>query len=193
MSLFACRNLTRRPWFEGRDLELHAGEIVFLRGPTGSGKSLFLRTLADLDPCDEGTVTLEGRERAEFAPHEWRRRVLYVHQSAPRLPGTVGANLERIAAISGARGEADTLGLDSSADAERLSGGEGQLLALARALLLRPRVLLLDEGTSAMDEKTARRAEARLLELTAKGSALLWVSHDEGLATRLAARVEAFG
>lgn len=193
MSLLTCTGLTRRPWFVDRDLELAAGEIVFLRGATGSGKSLFLRTLADLDPCEAGTITLEGKGREEFPPGEWRRRVLYLHQSAPRLPGSVAENLERIRRIAHSSVPVDWLGLSPEADAERLSGGEAQLLALARARLLPARVLLLDEATSAMDSTTARRIEDLLAAQAAAGAALLWVTHDEGLAARLPhARVEAF-
>jgi len=193
VSLFTCRGLTRRPWFEDRDLTLEAGEIVLLRGPTGSGKSLFLRTLADIDPCDAGEVTLEGRPRAEFSPAEWRRSVLYLHQSAPRLPGTVATNLARIQDLTESGGPVDLLGLAPEADAQRLSGGEAQLLALARAFLLFPRVLLLDEATSAMDPATARRVEEALQARADDGTALLWVTHDEELASRLRrTRTEAF-
>jgi putative ABC transport system ATP-binding protein len=193
MSLLCCRGLTRRPWFEDRDLELQAGEIVFLRGPTGSGKSLFLRALADIDPCDAGEVTLAGRRHAELSPAEWRRNVLYLHQSAPRLPGTVATNLRRIQDLAESSGPVDFLGLAPEADAQRLSGGEAQLLALARAFLLSPRVLLLDEATSAMDPVTSKRVEGLLQARADDGAALLWVTHDEGLASRLRnTRVEAF-
>jgi len=193
MTLLVCSGLTRRPWFVGRDLELASGEIVFLHGATGSGKSLFLRTLADLDPCEAGTVTLDGKQRADFSPAEWRRNVLYLHQSAPRLAGSVALNLERIRRIAGSSAPVELLGLTPDADAERLSGGEAQLLALARASLLSPRVLLLDEATSAMDRQTAGRIEDLLVARAEAGAALLWVTHDERLAARLPhARVEAF-
>lgn len=193
MSLLGCRDLTRRPWFEHRDLDVQPGEIVFLSGPTGSGKTLFLRTLADLDPADDGTVTLDGRERSTFRPAEWRRAVLYVHQSAPRLPGTVADNLARITALGHrADGPVDSLGLEPGADAGRLSGGEAQLLAIARALAVGPRVFLLDESTSAMDTETRTRIEERIRRAVAEGRSALWVSHDDGAPARLGARVERF-
>ena len=94
MSLLQGRDLSRSPWFDGLDLDLEQGEIVFLHGPTGSGKTLLLRALADLDPFDRGTVSLAGQPSQAHEPWEWRSRVLYVHQGAPRLAGTVQESLE---------------------------------------------------------------------------------------------------
>ena len=193
MALLTCEKLAREPWFRGLNLELEAGEVVVLRGPSGSGKTLLLRSIADLDPLDAGRILLEGRERESMRPAEWRRSVLYVHQSGVRFPGTVRSNLERIAALASVAGGSepgsqDVPGLDPDADAERLSGGEAQRLALHRALACRPRVLLLDESTGALDREASEVAEARILEFTGKGNATLWVTHDGALAERLGAR-----
>ena len=193
MEYFACRGLTRRPWFEGRSLELRAGEVVVLRGRSGSGKTLFLRTLADLDPADSGEVLLQGAPREGFSPEDWRSRVLYVHQRAPRLPGTVRDNLDRVSALAKQRGVAPISrprGLEDDQDAARLSGGEAQILALGRALACDPDVLLLDESTSALDWDRAREWEERLLDWAKRGRAILWIAHDPSLVDRLGARVE---
>jgi len=187
MSLLAARGMTRAPWWRDLDLTLEEGEIAVLRGPSGSGKSLLLRGLADLDPIDAGEVSLEGRSRESFAAHKWRRRVLYLHQGAPRLAGTVRQNVEAIAALCGARVES-VPGLEDDADAALLSGGEAQRLALFRALLVEPRVLLLDEATSALDPESAREWEERLRAWAAEGNAILWVSHELDLVERLGAR-----
>lgn len=193
MALLTCEKLTREPWFRELDLELEAGEVVVLRGPSGSGKTLLLRSIADLDPLDSGRILLEGREPESMEPAQWRRSVLYVHQSGVRFPGTVRSNLERIAVLAAVAGGSapdlrDVPGIDPQADAERLSGGEAQRLALHRALLCRPRVLLLDESTGALDREASLTAEARILEFAAEGNAALWVTHDVTLAQRLGAR-----
>ncbi len=197
MALLEARGVIRRPFFEGRDLDLAAGEIVALSGPSGSGKTLFLRALADLDPVDAGEVRLDGVLRETMDGPAWRSRVLYVHQAGVRLPGTVADNLARVADLHVQRARAERIragvdGLDASTDADRLSGGEAQALALDRALACEPAVLLLDEATSAMDPETAARWEGRVRAFADAGGAVLWVAHDVRLAGRVGARQERF-
>ncbi len=197
MALFTCRGLTRRPLFEGRDLTLDEGEIVALAGPSGSGKTLFLRALADLDPADGGELHLRGAARTSMPGETWRAQVLYVHQRGVRLPGTVAENLARIVDLAAQRETVPAPpppvpGLDPSADADRLSGGEAQALALHRALLCRPAVLLLDEATSAMDPETAAYWEGTVRSFAEAGHGVLWVAHDTALAARVGARQERF-
>ena len=187
-ALLDVRGLTRRPWFEGKDLAAAPGEIVVLSGPTGSGKTLFLRTIADLDPSEGGEAFVDGEARASMPAWRWRGRVLYVHPGGVRLPGTVADNL---AAVARGRPPPDPP-FDPAVDAARLSTGEGQVLALERALLCGPRVLLLDEATSGMDPRTAARFEERLKGWVREGRAIVWVSHDPDLAGRVGARAEAF-
>jgi putative ABC transport system ATP-binding protein len=202
VALLTCRGLARRPWFSGLDLDLAKGEIVVLHGRTGSGKSLLLRALADLDPLDaepgRGRLSLDGVARTELSASEWRRKVLYVHQGGVVLPGTVRENVTRLVTLVGTPidPQAPALpmppGLEESADAERLSGGERQVLALHIALLCDPHVLLLDESTSALDPEAAAQWEVRIRAWADEGHAVLWVAHDPALAARLGARVERF-
>jgi phosphate-transporting ATPase len=192
MSLLEVEGLTRRPWFAGRDLTVEQGEIVVLQGPTGSGKTLFLRTVADLDPSDEGTVRLDGVARDAMPAPAWRRQVLYVHQAGVRLPGTVRENLARVAALLERDAGPGVPGLEDDADADRLSGGERQALALHRALCVEPCVLLLDESTSAMDAGTSAIWERRLRDWADGGRGILWVAHDQGLVDRVRGRRESF-
>jgi ABC-type iron transport system FetAB ATPase subunit len=164
---------------------------VVLRGATGSGKTLFLRTVADLDPADDGEVLLDGASRASVSAPRWRASVVYVHADPPRLRGTVSDNLARVAAIAGRPAE-PPWSLPGDARAEDLSSGEAQLLALQRAISVRPRVILLDEGTRSLDPQTAREAEARVLEFVGDSNGVIWVSHEDSLAERVGARSEAF-
>lgn len=190
MALLSVLALRRPPWIEGYDLELGEREVVVLRGPSGSGKTLLLRALADLDPHEVESLTLAGQERAALSPSAWRRRVRYVHPEGVRLPGTVSANLERVAALHGANAwGVDTFGVARDARAEDLSSGEAQRVALARALVDAPRVLLLDEPTAHLDEERAREVERFVAAWVRHDErAVLWVAHDDGLAERLGAR-----
>ncbi len=166
-----------------------------LTGPSGSGKSLFLRAIADLDPVDEGRVFCRDRDAATVPACEWRSRVIYLHQAGVVAPGTVAQNIDLIASLKiyGGRLEPTPVaGLAPNADAERLSGGERQRLAIHRALMCDPDVLLLDESTSAMDPATRDVWEQRIRDWVDQGHAALWISHDAELPRRLGARVESF-
>ncbi len=187
MGLLQVRGFTRAPWWRDLELDLERGEVAVLRGPSGSGKTLLLRALADLDPVDAGEVTLDGRSRETTPPPVWRRAVRYAQQGAPCLPGTVEENIAAVAALLSVP-PTPVPALDPRADASRLSGGEAQRLALHRALLGAPQVLLLDEVTAALDRPAAEAAEARVQAFAREGGSVLWVSHDAGLAERLGAR-----
>ncbi len=166
------------------DLEVAAGEIVALRGASGSGKSLLLRALADLDPA-EGEVALDGTPRAAIPAPEWRRRVAFVPAESGWWADRVGAH------FTGGAELVEALGLDRGAldwEVGRLSTGERQRLAIARALALDPEVWLLDEPTAALDAEAAGRVERLIREGRARGAAILMVTHDPGQARRLADR-----
>lgn len=166
------------------DLDLAGGEIVCVRGASGAGKSLMLRALADLDPA-EGEITLDGTPRAAIAAPDWRRRVAYV-------PAESGWWADRVRPhFSGGTEIVAALGLDPAAfdwEVRRLSTGERQRLAIARALAMEPQVWLLDEPTGALDPAAGEQVEALLREGRAKGAAILVVTHDAEQARRLGDR-----
>lgn len=176
-----------RPGLSPVSFRLADGECLAVQGPSGSGKSLLLRAIADLDP-NTGTVSLDGRSREALPAPRWRRRVLY-------LPAESGWWAEGVAAHFGdwrrAAPLARALGLPEAVRdwlVARLSTGERQRLALVRGLVLEPRVLLLDEPTSGLDARAAGAVEWLLGEYLATGTAALWVTHDAGQARRLARR-----
>jgi ABC-type iron transport system FetAB ATPase subunit len=169
------------------DLSLTHGACVGVTGPSGAGKRLFLRMVADLDP-HEGEAFLGEVARSSLTAPAWRRQVTYVPAEsgwwADRIEGHFAK--ERLEA---ARDLAARLGLPDGILAEpvaRLSTGERQRLALIRAIVAGPAVLLLDEPTAALDAQSVARVEALLAELMARGVCILLVTHDPVQAKRLA-------
>ena len=173
------------------DFALDSGEIVAVRGPSGSGKSLMLRAIADLDPA-EGEVTLDGIPRRQIAAPEWRRRVAFVPAESGWWDDRVGAHFTASDGAGDGAALIEALGIDPAAlgwEVRRLSTGERHRLAIARALALNPKVWLLDEPTAALDAEAASLVEAVIMQGRDRGAAILMVTHDDGQATRLADRV----
>jgi putative ABC transport system ATP-binding protein len=168
------------------ELILGMGACAAITGPSGSGKSLFLRMIADLDP-NEGEVWLNGRERATMPAPEWRRQVSYVSAESGWWADTViehfrGSPRDELEILSARLGLRDEL---MDAPVAQLSTGEKQRLALMRAMLPNPPVLLLDEPTGPLDEDSVARVETLLQERMASGISILMVTHDPNQAQRL--------
>jgi len=169
-------------------LVVAAGKCTVLSGTSGSGKSLLLRMIADLDP-NTGNVRLGATSREAMSGPAWRSEVIYVAADAGWWADDVRAHFDnfdndrhRLDWLAHALGlRADIL----SAQVIHLSTGERQRLALIRALVRRPRFLLLDEPTSALDRDTTLAVEAVLREAMADGIGLLVVSHNTEQAARL--------
>ncbi|MGI9244328.1 MAG: ABC transporter ATP-binding protein, partial [Verrucomicrobiales bacterium] len=153
-------------------LEVAPGEVVGIAGASGSGKSLLLRAVADLD-LHLGSVALDGIDCGSIPAPQWRRKVAMLPAESRWWFTTVGEHfLDREAGLVGELGfGADVFDWEIS----RLSVGERQRLALARLLDRDPEFLLLDEPTANLDADTTRRVEAVIL---ATGLPALWVSHD---------------
>jgi putative ABC transport system ATP-binding protein len=164
-----------------------------LVGPSGSGKSTVLRLLNRLADPDEGAVLYEGADLREREPRALRREVCLVPQLPALVDGTVAANVEFAASFGGLEPDVPRVlrltGLDpdyADRGSDRLSVGEQQRVMLARALALEPRVLLLEEPTSALDEHARDAVEATLTGLRADlGIATVVVTHDPAQARRL--------
>lgn len=174
------------------DLSVQAGELVQVAGASGSGKSLLLRALADLDP-GVGSVSLAGELRDVMAPVEWRRRVAYVPAETAWWGERVDEHLPAGWLQEQAGHWLDQVGLPAESldwEVERLSSGERQRLGLVRALLNGPRVLLLDEPTANLDLENTRRIERAVRRYLAEEEAgALWVSHDTLQRQRLGGRI----
>jgi putative ABC transport system ATP-binding protein len=168
------------------ELNLSIGACAAITGRSGSGKSLFLRMIADLDP-NEGKVRLRGIDRASLPAAEWRKRATYVAAESGWWADTViehfaAGRRNEVAALAGRLGlRADIL----DAPVAQLSTGEKQRLSLMRVLLLSSSVLLLDEPTGAVDEESVVRVEALLRERMATGTSIVLVTHDPQQAERL--------
>ena len=173
------------------DLTLAAGERIFLSGASGSGKSLLLRAVADLDP-HRGEVWLNDLPRSRLTPPEWRRRVGLLPAESHWWAETVGEHWRAPAAGSPIEALLVALGFDVDVSGwaiTRLSTGERQRLALARLLLNQPQALLLDEATANLDSVNRERVETVLEDYhAAHATAMLWVSHDPEQRVRLGGR-----
>ena len=177
----------RRPGLEPASFDLADGECLAMRGPSGAGKSLLLRALSDLDP-NKGEASLDGQAREAMAAPQWRRLVTYLPAESGWWAGTVGAHF---ADWRAAEPMAVALGLPPACrdwPVAQLSTGERQRLALIRALVQHPRVLLLDEPTGGLDEAARTAVEQMIAAELAQGVGALWVTHDAAQARRLARR-----
>lgn len=171
----------------GVNLELAAGEIVGLSGPSGSGKSRLLRAVADLDP-HTGEIFLDGQSQASMPGHIWRQQVMMVPADsqwwfddvASHFPDDTPETLP------------EALGFSQEVmnwPVSRLSSGERQRLAILRALSRQPRVLLLDEPSANLDEDMTRQLETWLLEqIRGRQLGVIWVAHDNHQLDRVSDR-----
>lgn len=178
------------PHFGPISFRLRARECIFINGPSGSGKSLFLRALADLDP-NEGDVSLNARTRRDFDPQLWRQQVGLLPAESQWWAEVVGDHFPEHNDL-----KLQSLGFENDVlqwSVSRLSSGERQRLAILRLLANRPYVLLLDEPTANLDRHNTVCVEALIKQyIEDLPAGVLWVSHDTSQIERNADRVIVF-
>ena len=176
---------------------------IGLVGPSGCGKSSLLRVIAMLDPIDLGEIRFYGDIVSHDEIPGYRRRVVYLHQRPAIILSTVRENLAiankvKTSAVdfdeSLAKRWFDRIGKPASMldqNAEQLSGGERQLVALVRAMMLDPIAILLDEPTASLDEDSVYHVESVLRDWLDEDSErrLVWVSHDRSQVHRVTDRI----
>jgi ABC-type lipoprotein export system ATPase subunit len=192
-----ARGLVRRygatPVLDGLSLELHGGRLHAVTGPSGSGKTTLLHLLAGLDLPDAGTITIDGAEltaldRAARAALR-REKIAYVGQQAGLVPHLSALeNVELVLALRGLEGggpaafaalESVALGERATQRVARLSQGERARVAIARAIVAKPRLLLADEPTSRLDGANAISVAILLARLAREtGAAIVCTTHD---------------
>jgi ABC-type polar amino acid transport system ATPase subunit len=189
----------------GVDFSVRPGERIVIMGSSGSGKSTFIRCLNGLERTTGGEIIYRGQNLASLGESEWRpvRRSmgmvfqdysLFPHFSALRNL-TFAPIREKVFRREEATERAfallDRVGLRHKADAypAQLSGGQQQRIAIARALMMQPDIMLFDEPTSALDPETVGEVLTIIADLTANGLTSITVTHETGFARRCADRI----
>lgn len=208
MALLRCRGLRKgyagAVVLDGLDLTVAEHQVVALIGASGSGKSTLLRCVNLLDDLDDGTIELDGEDISDprVDADRVRRRIGMVFQAYNLFPHlSVLENItlaprrvhrrDRAEAEAQARELLDRVGLGDRADAypDRLSGGQQQRVAIVRALANSPRLMLLDEVTSALDPELVGEVLAMIRDLKADGMTMVLATHEMGFAREVADEV----
>jgi putative spermidine/putrescine transport system ATP-binding protein len=188
---------------DGVDLEIAPGEFFTLLGPSGSGKTTTLRLIAGFERPDDGRIELHGREVSGIAPYE--RDVNTVFQDYALFPHmTVADNVGYGLRVKGVRRAERRARVEEALELVRLpdvgprkpiqlSGGQRQRIALARSLVNRPRVLLLDEPLGALDLKLRQEMQIELKRIQQEvGLTFVYVTHDQEEALTMSDRLAVF-
>jgi len=194
IALLAARSLSVRPAPGARevvreaDFDLHPGDFVLLQGESGAGKTTLLRALGRLNPHWHGDLRYRDRSLRRWEGPAFHRRVAFLHQVPVMFEGTVADNVHAACRWLNASPPADPSAWLASVrlaptlwdePASGLSVGEKQRLALLRALLGRPEILLLDEVTASLDPTSARAVEDRVAAFHRNGGTVVWIRHKD--------------
>jgi putative spermidine/putrescine transport system ATP-binding protein len=188
---------------DGVSLDVRPGEFFSLLGPSGSGKTTCLRMIAGFEQPTSGRILLDGRDVSDLPPFQrdvntvFQDYALFPHMSVAQNVG-YGLMVRKIPGSERARRVADALemvrlGHLGDRKPGQLSGGQRQRVALARSLVMRPRVLLLDEPLGALDLKLRQAMQIELKEIQQEvGLTFLYVTHDQEEALTMSDRLAVF-
>lgn len=197
-------------WFKNlhvlNDINLHItpGEVLVVCGPSGSGKSTLIRTINKLEPINEGSLVVDGKDLSDKNTdiNKLRAEIGFVFQQFNLYPHlSVISNITlapiKIRNISKKEAEEQAMallirvGLAEKRDAypSQLSGGQQQRVAIARALAMKPKIMLFDEPTSALDPEMIGEVLAVMKDLALSGMTMVVVTHEMGFAREVAHRV----
>jgi putative spermidine/putrescine transport system ATP-binding protein len=207
VALIEIRNLAKAfgsvKAVDGVSLDIGSGEFITLLGPSGSGKTTVLRMVAGFEDPDSGSISLDGEDITHLPPFD--RDVNTVFQDYALFPHmTIQENVEyglrtrKVPKAERAKQALEAIAsvkLEQTADRlpHQLSGGQRQRIALARALVLRPRVLLLDEPLGALDRQLREEMQVELKKIQRDaGITFIFVTHDQEEAMRMSDRIVVF-
>jgi branched-chain amino acid transport system ATP-binding protein len=188
------------PIVNGASIRLEAGEIVAILGPNGAGKSTLIKAIAGLAPISGGAVTFDGRDVTRLPAHCMIRLGLAFTPQTENVFASLSVddNLQLAAGVLAKALRADRIAViytmlpDLARQrrllAGRLSGGQRQMLAIARALLVAPKALMLDEPSAGLSPKLAEMVFARLADIRRSGVGILLVEQNTRAALNLADR-----
>jgi putative ABC transport system ATP-binding protein len=198
--MFKLENIKFKNILDIRDVELEKGIITAILGSSGGGKTTFLKLLNNMITADQGKIIYKGKKIESYDPVALRREVVMLPQDPEIFKGTIKDNFEITEKIAEngiskkinyqdlLRKVSLTQNLDDTAD--NLSGGEKQRLALARVMLLEPEVLLLDEPSSSLDQKTEEKIIKMVVDyVRKKDRTLIMVTHSSDIAEKFADRI----
>ncbi len=188
---------------DGVNLRIAPGEVVSILGASGSGKSTLIRCINGLEKLDGGTISVDGYRVDDPRQLQLARRcsgtVFQLFNLYPHLTALQNITLAPIEVLKVPRRQAEdearelltSVGLAARADAypAQLSGGQRQRVGICRALAMKPRYLLLDEVTSALDPEMTAEVLAILAQLAANGTTMLFVTHEIEFARQISNRI----
>jgi putative ABC transport system ATP-binding protein len=199
-AMFYLKDISYKNIIYIKEVNINEGIVTCIVGPSGAGKTSLLRLLNRMNNPTGGQIFYKGRSLEEFDPVDFRRKVMMLSQNPLIFPGSVEENLQiglefinkEHVLKEELKRALDIVMLEKSMDddAEKLSGGEKQRLALARILLLKPEVYLLDEPTSALDEETEMTVINRFIEEAKQnGGTIIMITHSTKLSERYADKI----